>query len=610
MNIQYEKNTVPVRAPAAVLLRRLILAWLLAAGVEFMLTPGDLASLDTVANLSAPRMLVMGGIFLAALYAVPQKFVAGERWGMVFAAALMAGSLMTSFTPAYFIACLLILLIVVVYALAGWAYVPSGPLTRPGEDRRFAWIAAVIGAAFFAFVSVWTVCRVLSFCAPTYDFTIFAQMFYSMKETGLPITTVERDGPLSHFAVHVSPIYYLLLPFYCLAPDPATLQVLQAAVLASALISLWKLGRHHGLKPWQRCALCLVLALYPAYSGGTSYDIHENAFLTPLILWLLYGLDRRSVPITAVSALLTCMVKEDAAVYVAVIALWQILRGILRKDEKWNLLAGAALMAGSVAWFLAVTGYLAQSGDGVMTYRYKNFMFDGSDSLFTVIRAVLLCPMKAVYECVDPEKLEFIGLTLLPLLGLPLLTRRYERYILLIPYILVNLMSDYQYQHDIFFQYTFGSTACLMYLTVVNLAELKLDRRITLGGMAAIAALMFALNVVPKASLYPQYCVRYAETYEQRRALLAQIPDDASAAATTFFTAPLANRETLYDIRYGSREHILECEYVVISLSDTASFKKYATTEDNGREKFIEFLTENGYAWYAELENQVVIYKR
>ena len=610
MNIQYENNIDSVRTPAVVLLRRVILAWLLAAGVEYMRTPGELASLDTIANLSAPRMLVLGGVFLAALHAVPRKFAEAERWGMVFAFALLAGSLMTSFTWPYLVVCLLIVGILAVYAVKGWAYLPMKPLTRAGEDKRFCWLTAVIGITFFAFVSVWTVCRVLSFCAPTYDFTIFAQMFHNMKETGLPVTTVERDGPLSHFAVHVSPIYYLMLPFYCIAPYPATLQVLQAAVLASALIPLWKLGRHHGLAPWQRCVLCLVLALYPAYSGGTSYDIHENAFLTPLILWLFYGLDRKSVPITAVSALLTCMVKEDAAVYVAVIALWQLLWGALRKDGKWNLLAGAALMAGSIAWFLAVTGYLAQSGDGVMTYRYRNFMFDGSDSLFTVIKAVLLCPMKAVYECVDPEKLQFIGLTLAPLLGLPLLTRRYERYILLIPYILVNLMSDYQYQHDIFFQYTFGSTACLMYLCVVNLAELKLDRKMILTGMAAVAALCFLMNVVPKATKYPQYCRTYAQTYAQRRELLALIPEDASAAATTFYTAPLANRETLYDIRYGSKAHILECEYIVISLSDTTSFKKYATTDDNGREKFIEFLEENGYVWFAELEKQIVIYSR
>lgn len=610
MNIQYEKNSVPIRPAAAVLLRRVVLAWLLAAGVENMIHPGDLSSLDTIASLSGPRMLVMAGAFLAALYSVPRRFEAAERWGMVLAFGLLAGSLATSFTWPYLTACLLVLGVLVVYAVKGWAFVPAGSLTRPAEDRAYAKMAAAAALALFAFISVWTVCRVWSFSTPTFDFTIFAQMFYNMKETGLPVTTVERDGPLSHFAVHVSPIYYLMLPFYWLAPYPATLQVLQAAVLATALIPLWRLGRHHGLKPWQRWMLCLILALYPAYSGGTSYDIHENAFLTPLILWLFYGLDRRDIRITAAAALLTCMVKEDAAVYVAVIALWQLLRGLLRRDAGWNLKAGAALLAGSVAWFLAVTGYLAQSGDGVMTYRYKNFMFDGSDSLFTVIKAVLLCPMKAVYECVDPEKLQFIGLTMLPLMGLPLITRRYERYILLIPYILVNLMSDYRYQHDIFFQYTFGSTACLMYLCVVNLVELKLDRRMLLGGMVVVSALCFGLNVVPKAMRYPGNCLRYGGTYAQRWEFLDQIPADADVAATTFYTAPLANRATLYDIRYGSKAHILECEYVVVSLSDTTSFQKWATTADNGREKFFEFLEKNGYEVMAQLESQIVIYKR
>lgn len=42
------------------------------------------------------------------------------------------------------------------------------------------------------------------------------------------MTTCERDRVLSHFAVHVSPIYYLFLPFYALFPSPVTLEVLQA----------------------------------------------------------------------------------------------------------------------------------------------------------------------------------------------------------------------------------------------------------------------------------------------------------------------------------------------------------------------------------------------
>ena len=602
MHIQYESNLEHIRPSAARLVRRMITAWLAAAGIEGLLSPGPLAELSTIGALSPLRLALMAAVIFAALHFIPEKYA---RWALSAAFIPLMGSLMTSFTLPFFLACLLILAILIVYAAKGWAHIPARPLTRNSEKPLFFWLAVAVSAAFFVFVSVWTVCRVLSFCAPTYDFTIFAQMFHNMKETGLPMTTVERDGPLSHFAVHVSPIYYLLLPFYCVAPYPATLQVLQAAVLASAFIPLWKLGRHHGLAPWARFLLCLALALYPAYSGGASYDIHENAFLTPLILWLFWGLDRRSIPVTAIAAILTCMVKEDAAVYVAVIALWKIMEGILYKNKRWNLAAGMCLLAGSLAYFFAVTGYLSQSGDGVMTYRYQNFMFDGSDSLFTVIKATLLCPMKAVYECVDPEKLEFIGLTMGVLLGLPLMTRRYERYILLIPCILVNLMSDYQYQHSIFFQYTYGATACLFYLALVNLSELKLDKRYVLGSLILVAAFCFWLNIVPKAATYPRYCRVYAETYAQRREILDTVPDDASVAATTFYTAYLSNRETLYDVKYAALPHVLECEYVVLNPKETTSYKKYGDAET-----FTKLLEENGYRLIAEVEGQVKIYRK
>ena len=600
MHIQYESNFEHIRPSAARLVRRMITAWLGTAGIELLLSPGLLAELSTIASMSPMRMTLMAAAILAVLHFFPEKF---QRWAVPVAFLPLLGSLLASFTLPYLIACLLILAILIVYAIKGWANIPARPLTRSKEKPLYFWLTVSVGVAFFVFVSVWTVCRVLSFCAPTYDFTIFAQMFHNMKETGLPITTVERDGPLSHFAVHVSPIYYLLLPFYCLAPYPATLQVLQAAVLASAFIPLWKLGRHHGLAPWGRFLLCLALALYPAYSGGASYDIHENAFLTPLILWLFWGLDRRSIHVTVIAAMLICMVKEDAPVYVAVIALWQIVTGVLYKNKRWNFTVGLCLLSGSIAYFLAATGYLARSGDGVMTYRYRNFMFDGSDSLFTVIKATLLCPAKAVYECVDPEKLQFIGLTMGVLLGLPLMTRRYERYILLIPYILVNLMSDYQYQHSIFFQYTYGATACLFYLALVNLTELKMDKRYVLGVMVIIAGLCFWLNIVPKASLYPRYCRAYAETYAQRREVLETIPDDVSVAATTFYTAPLWDRETLYDVKYAALPHVLECEYVVLNPSETTSYKKYGDAE-----AFIALLVENGYTLLAELEGQVEIY--
>ena len=297
---------------------------------------------------------------------------------------------------------------------------------------------------------------------------------------------------------------------------------------------------------------------------------------------------------------------------VTMAALFLLLRSALRQDQKWGLTAGTALLALAVAWFLATTGYLATSGDGVMTYRYNNFMYNKSDSLVTVIKAVLLSPMKALYECVDKEKLPFIGMTLGALAGIPLMTRRYERLILLIPYLLVNLMTDYKYQFDIFFQYTFGSTACLIYLVLVNIADWKEDfRRVAALGLALVISFgCFWHQVIPKAVRYPTYCKTYAGYYDALRAVLDEIPEGASAAATTYYTTYLSQRDVLYDIRYAKKEHVLSCDYIAVDITADSCFRNYAVDGKKGYENFAALLKSNGYVKIAEHKGKLEIYHK
>ena len=615
LQTQQQPHSGDLQPFIAELIRKLLAAWLIAVTIEYILLPEELRSLEGLeglAQMSLPRLVALMAVFTWIFYALKRFFDTTllERWCLPAAfLVLSCMALSASFSWAFFSVCALVELGLILYAACGWDSMPE-PAPAAGKSRPlFAWLAAGLAVAFFLLVSAWTVGRVMSFSAPTYDFGIFSQMFHHMKESGLPMTTVERDGLLSHFAVHVSPIYYLMLPFYCLVPRPETLQVLQAAVMASAVVPMWLIGKRHGLPDVQRLLLCAVLLLYPAFAGGAGYDIHENCFLTPLILWLLYGIDTKDLLLTGVAGFLTLTVKEDAAVYVAVIALWLIVKTLprLHRDTMLEFLTGAILLLASLCWFFGVTTYLAESGDGVMTYRYQNFMYDGSSSLLTVVKAVLLSPMKAIWECVDSEKLQYIALTMVPLLGLPLITRRYERYVLLIPYILVNLMSDYQYQHDIFFQYNFGSLACLMYLTAVNLADLKQDlRRVCVLAVATAVSLgCFWVNIVPKAVSYTQRASKYYDYYEGIRQKLQTIPEDASVAATTFYTTYLSQRDVLYDVRYASKEHVLEAEYVVLAVSETNSFKKYG-----GFEGLVRVLEASGYEMVDMIGNVMVIFQR
>lgn len=511
-------------------IRRLLLAWLLAGALQYSGNAfRSLETLDSLAAMSFPGLLAGMAVGFAALTLLGRYFTteAAERWGILLCFGWQVVlALCASFTVPFLVACLGLVAILAVYARKG-AATPRGQTSSPAVRGALGakGLTALFVALFLTFVCILTICRVLTFSSPTYDFGIFSQMFYNMRATGLPYTTCERDGLLSHFAVHVSPIYYLLLPFYALFPSPVTLQVLQALVLASAVIPLWLICRRHGLPPLACALLCGLLLFYPAYAGGTSYDLHENKFLTTLLLWLLYCIDAKKLWGVALSGLLTLTVKEDAPVYVAVVALYLLLRALCgrREERRWGLWTGAGLLVVSLLYFLAVTTWLAKVGDGVMTYRYGNFMYDGSDSLLTVVKAVLLSPLKAVFECADGEKVSFFLYTMLPLLFLPFLTRRYERLVLLIPYLLVNLMSDYQYQHSVFFQYTYGSTACLFYLTAVNLADLRLGKRwapAAAGSLALAASLVcFSMTIGPQAG-------DYLERYKENRAYYTQGPPD------------------------------------------------------------------------------------
>lgn len=598
--------------------RRGLLSWLLAVTIEYLLLPVQergLSDLAAVGQMSVLRVLclMVGSFLLLCAASRCADTERAERWLMAGSFAVLSiVSLCANASFAFACAALVCLALLLAYAQWGQA-AKAEPLAASERHRRPALCLTVaFTLLFFAFVSLWTVCRVLAYRTPTYDFGIFSQMFHRMRTTGLPTTTLERDGLLSHFAVHVSPIYYLLLPFYCLFPHPATLQVLQAALLASCAVPLWLLAKKHGFAPLWRAALCLLLFLYPAFSGGAAYDLHENAFLTPLLLWLFYAMDCKNPWLTALLALLTLTVKEDAAVYVAVAGLYLTVRSMLKPYDRKSLITGLVLMLSSVLWFFAVTTYLAKYGDGVMTYRYANFMPEGSSSLLGVVGTVLLLPMKLLSECTDADKLRFIALTLLPLLGLPLLTRKFERFFLLIPYLLVNLMPDYPYQHSIYFQYMFGSTAFLMYLTVLNLADLQR----TLAGHRLCkplpTLLALAMSLYCFSTTIPGLGAYYMELYWENRASYAQtdaflrtIPKDAAVAATTFYTTPLSDRATLWDVKYASRAHLLSADYVLLDVNDTASYEKYG-----GLSKLIRFLQAQGYRETARLEDELILFQK
>lgn len=393
------------------------------------------------------------------------------------------------------------------------------------------------------------VLRYVTFSAPNYDFGIFCQMFHNMRESFAPLTTCERDKLLSHFAVHVSPVYYVLLPFYFIFPSPLTLQIGQTAVLASAALPAYLLCRHYKLSDVKTACVVAVTLFQPAVMSGTFYDIHENCFLFPLLLWTFWALEREKYALLAVFCVLTLCVKEDAAVYIVFLAIYVIL-------SKKKYLTGTLMIIVGGAWFLATTAYLAKYGDGVMTNRYANYL-SGDGTLFDVVKNVLVNPAYVFTQIFTDDKgsygqkLLFLLQLGLPLAFLPFATKKVSRLLLLLPAVLINFMTVYPYQYQINFQYSFGSAAFLTFLMIMNLADLKPNAQKIFVCVSVICSISLFLTVGTSAvRRYASMYVTYREDNALMSETLAEIPTDKSVCASSFFIPHLSDRSVLYETFY------------------------------------------------------------
>lgn len=338
-----------------------------------------------------------------------------------------------------------------------------------------SWLLLPLALLHIGVLSRILVLRVQNFNTPNFDFGLFVQMFHYMDKTGLPLTTLERNTLLSHFQVHFSPIFYLLLPFYKLWPRPETLQILQILVAASALIPAFLIVRQLRLPRGWQTALCVLLLLHPGLSGSSLYDLHENCFLAPLILWLLWAALRRKWGAFSVFALLLLGVKEDAFIYLFSVGLWLLCGGIQGAGAERR--AGLFSMLAALVYFAAVSAWLSRGGEGVMLYRFENIQALPDWGLLGYALTAFSLPGWILEQLFMPDKLLYLLKMLLPFGLLPLFSRRLRHGFLLLPFVLINLLSNWIYQYDLNFQYHYGTTVLLFFVSAVVLWECQTTRR-------------------------------------------------------------------------------------------------------------------------------------
>jgi len=484
-------------------------------------------------------------------------------------------------------------------------------------------IVAALGLVSALVIAVTTCMRYLTFTSPNFDFGLFVNMFHNMKETGLPLSSSERDVLLSHFVVHISPTCYLLLPFYALFPSAMTLQIGQAVLLASGIIPAILIARHYKLSNLTQVAVALIYATFPVTSMGCFYDFHENCFLLPLLLWVFYFFEKEKYLWMYVFAVLTLGVKEDAAIYILFFALFLI---VARK----KYLHGTVLALGAAAYFLIALAILEGSAaywadfyatdtprpsiSGPMVNRFNNLIYDKEKGLLGAILTALKNPGYLLTQFFSTDKayldswfiekspwakVVYVLHMLLPVGMIPFVTKKQSRWLLLAP-ILLNILTTYKYQYSINFQYHFGISAFVIYAMLLNLPDIQpIPRRRLLALGAAASCCMYIFMVLPKYNQYTELWADRKDYYQAIEAMLDDLPEDASLSVPSSYLAHVADRREVYEHTY----HVLNGEKNQLKDHDV----DYAVIRTNADAKYRKAFEEKGYTVWAEYDGHVIL---
>jgi len=381
-------------------------------------------------------------------------------------------------------------------------------------------------------------------------------------------------------------------------PFPETVQALQILVVGVGLIPLFLISKELGLNKIVTTILLVVYIFHPAIIGSSFYDFHENCFLAPMLLFVIYFLMKQKWIPLIISIALTLMIKEDASIYLVFIGLYFIFGypSIISKykSKKANLIFSTGIILLSVVYFFGVTTYLNNLGDGAMFWRYDNLNAYTDFGIIGIILSLFQNPSFLLATMFSPEKIYTLLIIFLFMGGIPLLSKKLSDYWLIAPLVLFNLASTYNYQHVLGFQYFYGTAVLLIFMMAVTFKHRSKETHmnLNLGQFNYVIYIVAILMISLFGTKYMEtkdYINDNYQNYQQRnlemKEFLVSIDEEKKVLATGYLTTYMADVDFLYDIQFYDLENSeTEFDYIILDLRlNPQSIEGYITEiVDNG----------------------------
>lgn len=454
--------------------------------------------------------------------------------------------------------------------------------TDPGKGLIF-----IFGLAFFAVSTGTSYAHWANFEYRTFDLAYYVQAIWQLVHGRFQVT-VEGVPLLGN---HVEPVVFLLTPFFLLFPHPLVLVALQNAALASMGPVAFSVGKRLGLDRGSALCLACAILLTPATSYVALHEFHPEAFTAPFLLLMFRARLRRSLSAHWGWLLAVLACKENMALLLATYCAVHIF--IERKRPIAELRAWYVWpMAWSVLWFLICVKLITprlNSGNIDYLALYDRLGASAGDILAKAITQPQRI-LGALFQSLSHGNL--LWALLLPFLAVPLLKPRWL--LIATPILLQHLLSWRSSEWTISFHYA----APLLPLFWIALAEatVGVESRGTVPGsirrsfyFLIIAACVTGQILLGPASEIATTATTWFDGEQNRarkRAVVNQIPPDASVLAPLPYLSHLAMREKLYSLHYvlkglgtlsrSTYEPPAPTDFVLIDYDDSATFDAVA----------------------------------
>ncbi len=418
---------------------------------------------------------------------------------------------------------------------------------KPADDKLkdrifFILLFALIGGYVATFLTL-SLLRYSNFRGSGLDTAIYNQIVWLFSRFKAPVSTIRG---MHFFGDHMSPILFLLSPLNWGGGKPTVLLTLQTVALGAGAIPLYLLAVRKLKSRWVGLGIAAAYLFYPALQNQNLADFHPEVLGTAFLLFAFLAIDKRRFVWFYALCILTVITKEDMALPVLVLGVIVY----LLYDKR----AGVIVMIGSAVYFLASVLFLiphfAPAG-----YQYAGRLNAFGTTTGEAIKNFFLRPRRTISILATRENLRYFFDLLLPVAFLSLFAPVFL--LPAFPAFLVNIISDFQPQHTITYQYAAAIIPFVFIALVFGLKRISkwsegaFRSQFVIGGIVVVVLACslsgnFYFGQSPLAAEFRTANYGADKHITAIREGLELIPADASVSAQTYMLAHLSNREKVY----------------------------------------------------------------